>query len=52
MERRDALAKMFGAKGVRVNTNRGEAYYESLRRTMEKRLKELRNSPAASKVDS
>jgi quinone-reactive Ni/Fe-hydrogenase small subunit len=51
MDRRDALAKMFSAKGVRVNTNRGEAYYEKLRETMEKRLAELRETPAASKVD-
>jgi len=51
MDRRDALAKMFSAKGVRVNTNRGEAYYEKLRRTMEQRLNELRQTPAATKVD-
>ncbi|MCF6200515.1 MAG: hydrogenase small subunit [Hydrogenimonas sp.] len=51
MDRRDALAKMFGAKGVRVNTNRGDEYYDSLRKKIEKRLSELRNSPAASKVD-
>ncbi|ADV45347.1 hydrogenase small subunit [Nitratifractor salsuginis] len=51
MDRRDALAKMFSAKGVRVNTNRGEAYYNKLKETMEKRLRELRESPAATKVD-
>ncbi len=51
MDRRDALAKLFGAKGVRVNTNRGEAYYNNLRKIMEKRLKELKNSPAVSKTD-
>jgi quinone-reactive Ni/Fe-hydrogenase small subunit len=51
MDRRDALAKLFGAKGVRVNTNRGEAYYESLKKIMTKRLEELKQTPAASKVD-
>jgi len=51
MDRRDALAKMFSAKGVRVNTNRGEAYYDKLRKIMEKRLSELREAPAATKVD-
>jgi quinone-reactive Ni/Fe-hydrogenase small subunit len=51
MDRRDALAKLFGAKGIRVNTNRGEAYYESLKKIMTKRLEELKKTPAASKVD-
>ncbi|WP_353661411.1 hydrogenase small subunit [Hydrogenimonas sp. SS33] len=51
MDRRDALAKMFSAKGVRVNTNRGEAYYDRLKKMMQKRLRELRESPAATKVD-
>ncbi len=51
MDRRDALAKMFSAKGVRVDTNRGEAYYKRLRETMERRLSELRNAPAATKMD-
>ena len=51
MDRRDALAKLFGAKGVRVNTNRGEAYYNKLKKIMENRLKELRETPAVSKTD-
>ncbi|WP_456394103.1 hydrogenase small subunit [Nitratifractor sp.] len=51
MDRRDALAQMFSAKGVRVNTNRGEAYYDRLKETMQKRLTELREAPAATKMD-
>jgi len=51
MDRRDALAKLFSAKGVRVNTNRGEAYYNSLKERMKKRLNELRALPSATKVD-
>ncbi len=51
MDRRDALMKMFSAKGVRVNTNRGEAYYKALRKRIEKRLHELRQTPAATRMD-
>ena len=51
MDRRDALVKMFSAKGVRVNTNRGEAYYDRLRKIMQRRLSELKETPAATKMD-
>lgn len=51
MDRRDALMKMFSAKGVRVNTNRGEAYYKALKERIEKRLNQLRQMPAATKMD-
>ncbi len=50
VERREALAKMFSAKGVKVDTNRGEEYYDSLMKTMTKRLDELEKSPAASRA--
>ncbi len=51
MDRRDALMKLFSAKGVRVNTNRGEAYYNRLKEMMEKRLDELSKAPATTKAD-
>lgn len=51
IEKREALAKMFSAKGSKVNTNRGQEYYDSLMQTMTKRLDELEKSPAASKVN-
>ncbi|NOR58257.1 MAG: twin-arginine translocation signal domain-containing protein, partial [Sulfurimonas sp.] len=50
IEKREALAKMFSAKGSKINTNRGAEYYDSLMQTMTKRLEELENTPAASKV--
>ncbi len=49
-DRREALAQMFSAKGARVDTNKGQAYYDSLMQTMEKRLTELEDSPAANKT--
>jgi len=49
-DRRDALMQLFSAKGVKVNTNRGESYYKNLAEQMERRLTELENTPAASKV--
>jgi quinone-reactive Ni/Fe-hydrogenase small subunit len=50
-DRRDALMKLFSAKGVKVNTNRGSEYYNRLYKQMEERLSELEKSPAASKMD-
>jgi len=51
IDRRDALSAMFSAKGVRVNTNRGEEYYNKLEQQMKKRLNELEQMPAASKIN-
>jgi len=48
-DRRDALSKLFSAKGAKVNTNRGEAYYEALMEKMTHRLNELEASSSASK---
>ena len=50
VERREALATMFSAKGSKVDTNRGEKYYDSLMQTMTKRLQELEKTPVASKT--
>jgi len=47
---RESLAKMFSAKNSRINTNRGESYYNSLMEVMKKRLEELKKSRAASKT--
>ncbi|WP_373070606.1 hydrogenase small subunit [Sulfurimonas sp.] len=49
VERREALAKMFTAKGSKVNTNRGAEYYDSLFDTMTKRLNELEQTEVATK---
>jgi quinone-reactive Ni/Fe-hydrogenase small subunit len=50
VEQRESLAKMFSAKSSRVNTNRGEAYYNSLMELMTKRLEELEKSEVASRT--
>jgi len=50
IEKREALAKMFSAKGSKINTNRGAEYYDSLMKTMTQRLQELEQTAAASKV--
>ncbi|MCD6258388.1 MAG: hydrogenase small subunit [Helicobacteraceae bacterium] len=50
IEKREALAKMFSAKGSKVNTNRGTEYYDSLMKTMTLRLNELEQTTAASKT--
>jgi quinone-reactive Ni/Fe-hydrogenase small subunit len=50
IEKREALAKMFSAKGSKINTNRGAEYYDSLMKTMTQRLHELEQTAAASKV--
>jgi quinone-reactive Ni/Fe-hydrogenase small subunit len=49
-DRREALAKMFTAKGGKVNTNRGQAYYDSLMEMMDRRLHELEAMPSASRT--
>ncbi|MDB2405515.1 hydrogenase small subunit [Arcobacteraceae bacterium] len=49
-DRRDALTSMFSAKGARVNTNRGDEYYDNLLKVMNNRLDELENTPVANKV--
>jgi quinone-reactive Ni/Fe-hydrogenase small subunit len=48
-DKRDAIAAMFSAKGARVNTNRGDEYYNSLQKIMETRLNELEQTEVASK---
>ncbi|HHH19437.1 MAG TPA: hydrogenase [Campylobacterales bacterium] len=50
IERREALAKMFSAKGSKVNTNRGDAYYASLMQIMSDRLDALEQTEVASKT--
>ena len=50
IEKREALANMFSAKGSRINTNRGAKYYDSLMQIMTKRLEELEKTPVASKT--
>ncbi len=49
VDRREALMSMFSAKGSKVNTNRGDEYYQSLMNTMEMRLSELEKSDVAAK---
>ncbi|MCV6608491.1 MAG: twin-arginine translocation signal domain-containing protein, partial [Campylobacterales bacterium] len=50
VDRREALAQMFSAKGSRVDTNRGSEYYDSLMELMTNRLDELEKTEAASKT--
>ncbi len=50
IDRRDALTSMFSAKGSKVNTNRGDEYYNSLLEKMNKRLDELEQTDMASKT--
>jgi quinone-reactive Ni/Fe-hydrogenase small subunit len=50
VERREALVRLFSAKGSRINTNRGDEYYDSLKETMTQRLNELEKMPAASNM--
>ena len=40
-DRRNMLAKLFGSKGAKVNTNNGQEYYDNLLKQMETRLDEL-----------
>jgi len=49
-DRRDALMQLFSAKGTKINTNRGQEYYDNLATQMEARLNELENTPAANKI--
>jgi len=49
-DRRDALMQLFSAKGAKVNTNRGEKYYDNLLSQMNERLSELENTPVANKI--
>ncbi len=49
-DRRDALASMFSAKGAKVNTNRGDEYYNNLLEKMNRRLDELEKTEVASKT--
>ena len=48
-DRREALAQLFSAKSARVNTNRGDEYYDSLMKVMQNRLDELEKTEVASK---
>ena len=49
VDRREALMSLFSAKGAKVNTNRGDEYYDSLKRKMEERLTQLENREVAGK---
>ncbi len=49
-DRRDALMQLFSAKGAKVNTNRGEQYYDDLLNQMNERLNRLEKTPAANKI--
>ena len=49
-DRRDALMSLFSAKGAKVNTNRGDAYYANLLEKMNKRLDELEKVEVRSKT--
>ncbi len=49
LDKREALVQMFSAKGAKVNTNRGDEYYNSLKDIMEKRLSELEKTQVATK---
>lgn len=49
-DRRDALMSMFSAKGAKVNTNRGDEYYDGLMKKMTERLDELEKTDAASRT--
>jgi len=49
-DRRDALMQLFSAKGSKVNTNRGQEYYDNLAIQMQERLDELAKTPAANKI--
>ena len=51
MDRRDMLSKLFSSKGVKINTNRGEDYYNKLYEQMQNRLNELEKQPVASKIN-
>jgi len=51
MDRRDMLTKLFSSKGVKVNTNKGEEFYNKLYKQMETRLNELEKQPVASKIN-
>jgi len=51
IDRRDALSAMFSAKGTKVNTNRGDEYYNKLEKQMKKRLNELEQMPVATKIN-
>jgi quinone-reactive Ni/Fe-hydrogenase small subunit len=42
--------QLFSAKGTKINTNRGQEYYDNLATQMEARLNELENTPAANKI--
>jgi len=42
-DRRDALMKLFSAKGVKVNTNRGQEYYDNLANLMQSRLDQIKS---------
>ncbi len=48
-DRREALAQMFSAKGAKVDTNRGDEYYDGLMKLMSARLDELEKTEVASK---
>ncbi len=49
IDKRDSLLKLFSAKGARVDTNRGSAYYDDLKQKMEERLSFLEKTAPAEK---
>jgi quinone-reactive Ni/Fe-hydrogenase small subunit len=50
IDKREALVKLFSAKGARVDTNKGEEYYNNLQTLMENRLNELEKAEGAHKT--
>lgn len=49
-DRRDMLMSMFSAKGAKIDTNKGDEYYNKLLKNMNDRLDMLENSDVASKT--
>ena len=50
-ERLDEVKKLFTSKSARVETNKGEAYYQQLFDTCRARLDYLREQPAFNRLD-
>ncbi|WP_200763049.1 hydrogenase small subunit [Nitrosophilus alvini] len=51
LDKREALKRVFTAKSSRIDTNRGEAYYEALWQKCRARLDELKKMAPRTKVD-
>ena len=50
-DRMDEVKKLFTSKSARVDTNRGDLYYQRLFEQCRTRLDELRDSPAVNRLD-